>query len=193
MRKTCSSAKVFVQQRVERLGAGQIAAEGLFDDDPLPALAVGVLLVLAERFDDRREGVGRRGKIEQPVAGGAELLVVFLERIVQLRVIGLGAVIAADIERGVLDPLPDGLIHRLGAGELLHRLAALLAVLLVGHLRSRIADQDELVRQHLLPGQLVDGGNQLPLGQVAAGPEDHEGTGRSRGHGITFRLGASVD
>jgi hypothetical protein len=57
----------------------------------------------------------------------------------------------------------------------------LLAELVVGHRRPRHADDIELGGQSLIARQVVDGRQQLALGQIARGPEDDERRRRRRG------------
>ena len=53
---------------------------------------------------------------------------------------------------------------------------------IVRHLRPREPDQREFLRQQVLPRQLVQRRDQLALGQVTAGAEDHDRAGRGGGH-----------
>jgi hypothetical protein len=87
------------------------------------------------------------------------------------------AVFALDVGRVLLDAVPEGGVNGFAAGELLDGFAALLAVVVIGHGGARIADEREFVGQELLAGELVDGRDELALGEVAAGAEDDEDAG----------------
>ena len=53
----------------------------------------------------------------------------------------------------------------------------LLAEILVGQGRARHADHGEFPRQQVVFRQIVERGNQLAAGQVAAGAKNHHGAG----------------
>src|SRR2546423_376188 len=66
-----------------------------------------------------------------------------------------------------------------GAREPLERRAGLLAVLVVGHLAARVADDGEPVRQEAAGAEVVDGRQELATGEGAGRAEDDE-HGRNR-------------
>ena len=89
----------------------------------------------------------------------------------------------------------DGLRTKLDAELLrLHQegqipLSALNPLQTIARRFERVADQGKLVRQQLLPRQLINRRENLPLGQITAGSEQNNRTGRRRWHGCPFAEG----
>jgi len=90
-----------------------------------------------------------------------------------------GIVRAGEIINIRLHLFPDGFVDGLMAGVFLDGFVAILAILLIGEwgavfffFGARIADEDEFVGDKFFPAELVDRGNKLELGEVAAGAED---------------------
>ena len=81
--------------------------------------------------------------------------------------------ISACVKRPLAEPLPDvvvDLVDLVGVG---HRFAHYRAITLIGVLITRYAQQREVVGQKLLLSQVIDGWNELALGEVARATEDH--------------------
>src|SRR5207245_303806 len=74
------------------------------------------------------------------------------------------------------EPLPQVWIDR-SRGECLDLLGQLLAKALMGHRATGRADNRELARQEIVLCQVVQGGNELALGQIARRAENHHYTG----------------
>src|SRR5207245_2364352 len=72
---------------------------------------------------------------------------------------------------------PDILVDGFGAGELAHRLAHVLLILLVRVLALRHAHHSERGWQVGGERQVVQRGDQLAMRQIAAGAEHHQGAG----------------
>ena len=167
-------------------GGLQIAAEWLFDDDALKAGEIAVGLgrqPLAEASDDPFENLRRGGDVKQAIAAGVVGFVQFLEPGGQTGMIVRRIVCAGHIEDVRFHAFPDGFVDRLMPGVFFDGVIAVLAVLLIGEgrtvlflLGSGVADEDESVADEVLAAKLVDRGDELELGQIAAGAEDDDCT-----------------
>ena len=74
----------------------------------------------------------------------------------------------------VLREVHPHLAGRLALAVILYRLACVLAELLVGEHRARVADDREPLGEHPLQVEVEERGQQLALGQVAGGAEDDD-------------------
>ena len=161
---------------IEPLRGIQVVPERLLDDDPPPA-AVVMLVIEAdpsELADDLGELDRLGGEIEQAVAAGPVLLVELVE-VGREGVEGLGI---GEIEVLVEDPLgervPGVLVEREDPAVLLERLADLAPERLVVVRPPADRHEQELVRQQVVPPQLVERRHDLAMGEVAGRPEQHE-------------------
>ena len=165
-------AQYLVDLGVQRLGAVEIDTERLFDDDVDPG-ALGSLrhAVLAEALGDIGEVLGRDSEVEEPVALGAELLVEIGEEALEL----FKARIVVEVGRKV----PHTIHERLQLGVAGVNAAALEnAILHVrgkggGQIAARYAHDREVLGEQTLLLQVVQRRQQLALGQVARGAENH--------------------
>ncbi len=72
--------------------------------------------------------------------------------------------------------VPEFLLHGL-AGEFLRRLLHFLAEHVVGLVAPGEADDDHARRQVAVGGEVVEGGDELAVGEVAGRAEDHQRAG----------------
>jgi hypothetical protein len=171
-------AELIEHQPVERPGALETAAKGLFDHHSEP----GPLLIgqcppgepgSAKLQERRLEGAGRDGQIEEAVAvrrSGFDLSESFANVVVCF----LPREIAAGVERTLAQPLPDvvtNCVYLVGPSQ---RFADECAVRVVGAGLARDAEQGEAVREKLLLGEVIDGGNELPPRQVSSAAENYQ-------------------
>ena len=104
-----------VDRLIQSLGALEVVAEGLLDDDAFPALASLSDARGTEPVDDHGKELGGGGKVKDAVTGRAPLAIQAVE------LGGEPAVPALIIERhphigdALGEALPDGAIDRLGA------------------------------------------------------------------------------
>src|SRR3954453_11139023 len=155
------------------LGALQVVAEGLLDDDARPAVRGAPLPGLDE---DRLDRIRRDGKVVDPVPGGAALVVEPGEALGDVLLsAGVG-----EVRGHVANPLrklvPD-VLAKLVARMVLDRLLHLLPEGVVTHLGAGNSDDAELWRQKVSDGEGVKRRKELALGQVPGGAEDREGAG----------------
>src|SRR5690606_4212527 len=80
----------------------------------------------------------------------------------------------ADVRLRVLPEL--GL--KIAAGKALDIGAAVRAKFLVGNLLPPVADQVKVLRQQVVQPEVVQGGDELALGQVSGGAKNHDHRGR---------------
>ncbi len=161
---------------VEPLRGVQVVPERLLDDDPPPA-AVVMLVVEPdppELGDELGELRGLGGEVVEVVAARP----VFLVDLVEPRGQGVEALRVVEVESLVGDALgeraPGVLVERQDAAELLERLADLGPERLVVVRPPTDGQQHELVRQQVGPPQLVEGRDDLAMGEVAGRPEQDQ-------------------
>ena len=168
-------------------GGGEVAAEGLLDDDAGPAGGL-VEAGLAEAGDDGGEGLGGEGEVEDAVAGevvgaleggdaGGEGAVVVGRAVADGVVVEAGTAPSGAGAAGE-DP-------RVGEG-----LASEAAVGVVGQLAAADAEEVHAVAQGAVRGEAVEGGEELAAHEVARSAEDDEEVGVDVGmrHGVPPRL-----
>ena len=154
------------QRLVQTVGGGQILAERLFDDDPLPPrqpreAGGGELLI------DHGEKIGRDRQVEERVVGGSGAGRHLRHQLPQPRISFGVADLARCVMQPRLEPLPSLLIEGptcVEAGDLLPLLAA---EGLGGHVVAGHADDGEVVGQESVTCQVVECRHEQPLGQVA--------------------------
>jgi hypothetical protein len=170
---------------------GQVGAERLLDDDPLPAGAVleaGLVQLLA----DQAEEAGRGGEVEEGVAARLVFRVepgdLGLERLVGAEVIEAGR----DVVKTADEIVPGGLIEGVTRVELLDVVAEPRAERLGRERVHGRAQQREAVGQQAVTGEVVERRHQQALGQVARGAEDeHHARLARRTGGIRIRAAGS--
>ena len=157
-----------VQLPVQLPGGLEVPPERLLDHDLRAPVHPGLL----EPLHDRRIGGGGRGAVEEPSAVRPLALVDRTEVVPQV----LHGVLAVELPRHVGKARAE-LVPFLAVGrtspDLGDRVAGLVLELLVGQLAARVPDDGEPVREQALAEQVEEGGEQLPLRQVARGAEDH--------------------
>ena len=161
---------------VELLCRSEVVSERLLDDDPPPAAVVQFVVEAdaPELGDDLRE-LRRLGReVEQAVAACAALLVKRVEMLGQA--VERGGLV--EVQLLVFDPLreraPCRLVERQHAGVFLERAPDLIAEGVVVVRAPADRQDNELVGQEVRPPQLVEGRHDLPVGEVAGRPEQHE-------------------
>ena len=171
-----------VHEGVQLARALEVAPERLLDDDARP----GDRVVVPERAPGEPSGAdvpdeggvlgGRRGEVEDPVAGNTALLLHLREELSQR---AEGGVILEDpglIEERARETFP----LRRGSARALDRVLHLFAELLVRPFPPREADDRRLRVEELLLREAEERGDELPVRQVSARAEDHEGAGIGR-------------
>jgi len=89
------------------------------------------------------------------------------------RLVGaVGAEVSAGVKRPLAEPLPNVLLHLVDVLRLIHRLPHQRSISLIGVLISGDAQKCEIVGQKLLLGEVVNGRDELSLGQIASSAED---------------------
>ncbi len=154
-------------QPVQLLGALEIAAERLLDDDPREAVAAPREPRFAQVRDDRRVEARRRRAIEEPVR-------VALEGLAQARIEGGILGVTRAVGEAGREPLPDGLRGRLDPGEGGDRLAHPRAEGLARHLPAGHREDAERLREGPPLVEAPERGEELALRQISGGPEDHQ-------------------
>jgi hypothetical protein len=161
---------------VELTGAREIVPDWLLEHDP----CIFPEAPLADPADDRREGRGRRGAVEEPPTLGAKLGVEPHEALAK-QAEGVGVVERrGDVGEPSREGLPATLIQSV-AGEIFDRPAGALAEAGVVEAASARADDRVALRQQALVGQVVEGRKQLAAGQIAGRAEDDQRLGWRRG------------
>src|SRR5262249_8619647 len=131
------------QFRVERIGALDVIAERLLDDDPAPPLVLLEQTRISKTVADESEEVRRHREIEQIVRRNpmsfADLLQCLLHTLEQGRIVEL----TREVIEAIFDALPLLGIERLAFG-LANLFAHVLAIRGLIDLRSRDADDGEL-------------------------------------------------
>ena len=155
-------------ERARRLA---IVAEGLLDDDPRPA-GPPTEAMSSDRLHDGLVRAGRGCQVEEPVRVRPELGVQLVEAAGELVVPAL--VRRRDEEHMVGEALPHLLVDRLRAAVLAHRPVQLLAELVVGERLPRGADDREAAGEQALKREVVEGGHELALHEIARATEDDD-------------------
>ncbi len=163
-------------RRVERAGALEIVAEGLFDDHPRPDRFVLVVdeAGRGEMPDDDREELRRHREVEETIPRqvplALHLLDLRLERLERLELVRVAGVVVERADERVLGrDLLAAVVHRLG-----QHLAHPLPVGLVAHRRAREADHRIAIGQVTGLLEAVERGDELAFGEISGGAEDHD-------------------
>src|SRR5439155_1280732 len=161
-------------QPVEGTRAGQVAPERLLDHHSREPRVErpGDQARGLQLLEQRGKRAGRRGEVVEPVAArGAHAIQLF-----ELRPQARKRVRVVERSRHVAhagpEVLPDLRIDRLRAREPAHRLAHFGGELLMRIRGLRNADDPERRRQMRADGEVVERGNELAVGEIAAGAED---------------------
>jgi hypothetical protein len=157
---------------VELARACQIVSDRFLDHDPrlFPEAR------LADPVNDRREGRGRRGAVEEPPAPGATVDVEGDEALAQ-RLEGVRVVEwRGDVGKLSRERLPASVVQPV-AGELLDPAAGPLAKIRVVEAAPTRADDRVALRQEALAAEIVEGREQFAAGQIAGRAEDDERLG----------------
>jgi hypothetical protein len=148
-----------------------VVAERFLDDDARPS-GLASEVVFADRFDDRLVCGRRRREIEEPVRVCAEGEIELVERAPELFVSGV--VRRRDEVKMLSEAAPDLLVERSRPAVLRDRAMELLAVLLVAQRLAGGTDDGERGGEQPLEREVVQGGNELPLREVARAAEDDD-------------------
>ena len=162
--------------RFKRPGARQVAAERLLDHDAAPGDLVAHRVDeagLTQPGDDRGEELGRDGQVIDPVASRAQGLVDALERLFE-SLVRRRIVEGAGRKEDPIGELGPDLLE-VGTADLGQRLLVLGAEFGVGPVAAGEADDRGLGRQVAAPRELEERRDELAVGQVAGGAEEHEG------------------
>ena len=160
--------EMLMQDAIQQTGALDILAERLFDDDAMMAARL-VQPGLVQPADDGAE-IGRLDrKVEYGI--GADVLTAgsLGQALVELRIVQFTGEVTEPPGKALVNLLVEVLADRLA-----YRLQQTFLPLFVGPGPPPERDDRHLRRQ--VPGnvQLIQGGHQFDLGQVARGAKDHE-------------------
>jgi hypothetical protein len=162
---------------IERLGRGNVMAEGLFDHHPAPLAMLFCHQRGSTEPGDRHaeEAVGD-GEVEETVARSARCLVQLREMLAQPAVAPGIVQVALQIAHAVGEPSPCGLVDMVGleltatlSDEFVHHVRQALSPVLRGRVGQVYADQPEFLGQLLGVDQVVERRHDQALGQVACG------------------------
>ena len=176
------------QFAIESARRREVAAEGLFDHHAKPAAVGGTVTSRRNQAGplqttrDRRELIRRHREIHQHVAPGSMAGVHLLESLLQPLIgIGIFGTPGQIVQtRRVGAEKPDiGAVFAVPAD----RRRGTFAESFVAQTRAGNPDHRELVRQEAVAMQVVEGGNELALREIAGSAEDHHHAGRRRGGG----------
>ena len=149
---------------VQFLCGSQIAADRLFNDD---AGRAGDELVLADLVGNIAENAGRDGQIE-----GAHALLALVQQLLQ----HVPAIIALGIDWHVEKPVQEGgdlrIVIFAGLQVLLQRVLREFAIFLVGHDRTRRANDAGRLRELAFDLPVIKGRQKLALGKIARAAEN---------------------
>jgi hypothetical protein len=167
------------QSVVEGAGAGEVGAEGLFDDDARPAgvAARPVEPGGAQAVEDIAESLGRGGQVEEAVAAAATGRLDRMQppgqRMVILGIVEIAAVVVDIAGEG----FPLAFVVALARDLAVHggQFGAECGFVLVA---PGEAEDRGTWRPFPVGGDVVECRHQLAVGQIAGGTEDHDGTWR---------------
>jgi hypothetical protein len=154
---------------VELLGAGEVMAERLLDDEPCPARQL--VPVPADVLDQRADRRGRHGEVVNAIAAEAALRVKLAERPPQLIRAAGRARVGGHVAHACGEAFPGVRLERI-ARMLLDALAHAGAKLVVAGCRATDAHHREPVGQESPQRERVERRHQLALREVAAGAVD---------------------
>ena len=153
-------------------GAGEVIAERLLDHDPGKPVRP-IELGGTHSLDDHREELRRCGQVVDPVSLGSDLGVDLLEEIAERREVRV-VVESTDVVAQHRSERRPVMLVDWCARMALDRGMAEVAVLIVGHLRAGIPHERKPRRQETPAAEVVDRRQQLALGEVTRGAEDHK-------------------
>ena len=157
---------------------GEVGAKGFFDDRARPAaFRAGVVeAAFLEPGDDRLELLRPSRKIEHAPSAEVVFLVEFVDAFGEGFVAVVVVELAAVIEKVLGEMVPEFLLDGL-AGEFLGGLLHFLAEHVVGFVAPGETDDGHAGGQVAVGGEVVKGGDELAVGEVAGRAEDHQRTG----------------
>ncbi len=176
-----------LERAVQFLGALEVRAKRLLDDQAMTcAIGAAGQPGGGEVLRGLAEVLGRGRQVEEVILADLGALRQHLQLLRQAFV-GLDIVqFSLEVVDARRQLLPDGVIDRLRVGELQQRLAQILAELVVGLGATGESDDREIIRQEVILGQVIEGRNDLAVGEIARGPEDDRygwrNLGRSSGN-----------
>src|SRR5260370_23689149 len=156
-------------------------AERFFDDDtgPLAVLFLGEAGLTELLHDGREKSLSDR-EIEKPVAAGVVLLIDIVDLLRQtLERLGILKV-TLDVIDPFGEPGPNCGVD-LGGRIFGDFFRESLAKTFRSEIVAGEADDGELLGEQIVTGKVAERGNELPLGEVAGGPEDNHNAGRGGG------------
>jgi len=159
-----------MQVVVQFLGAGEIVTEGLFDDHPPPAAAVGDHASLVQVFDGCQVLSWRQRQIIEPVGRAIFLLFEEVDEIVI--VVGIGQV-AGDVPQQPGELIPGRIVECLRS-HLLHVFAQVVAKIIMAVFRPRKADDTRWLIQPFFTVQVIQRRHQLTPRQVAGAAQNND-------------------
>ena len=160
------------EQHAIQVAAGlEVVAERLLDDRPHPAVLDLLEPLGPDRLHDGLVGVGRRGEVEDAVAGAAALRLDLLELPAQPPEEARIAEVPRDVRHAIGKVAGPALR---GRREFARPTLEVRAERLVRVLRPSDADDRKLRREGAVPVQVGDGGREKAPGEIARGAEDHE-------------------
>ena len=151
------------EQGVQLLGRLEVVAERLLDHEPVPAV---LRAPLADLLDERADHRRRDGEVVDAVSARPEVLVHVRERPRDLGPARVVAEVHVEVAHRFGQGLPDVLAERI-ARVLLDRRLHVLAELVVGAFRARVAEHGEVARQQLSERERVERREELLVRQVA--------------------------
>ena len=173
MRKTWDSSKTESTWRFSSRASPRRVPNGFSITTRTSALFVAVEPVLAQLADDHREELRRRREVEDAVEDDPGLLVELVELVLEA-LVDAGVVERARDVAHALEQRVEHLSSGLRREYLLDRLARHPAEVVVRDVRARHPDQVEALGQRALVREVVERRQQLAVGEVARGAEDHQ-------------------
>ena len=159
---------------VELLGRGQVASEGLLDDEARPTLLAGSSL--ADLAHHHREGLRRHRQVVQPVSRRAVRPVELRKDVTDRVLAGVVGEVGRDVADARREPVEDirsVRVARVALDRVAHRGDEGPGRLL----RPGDTDDRELLGKQAAVRHRVEGGDELAVGQVTRRPEDHDRAG----------------
>ncbi len=167
-------------QLVQLPGGLQVGAERLLDQDPaLPVVRASRQPDGVEVPDDGREDSRWRGAVVEPVPR-LTLFVELLEAAAQADVAGLVPQVERLVEHRLEEAAQHSLVDRLAPRPVPYRVFRQCPEVVRAQLFLGGAEHGEAFGQHVVVGQVVQGWQQLPPGEVSGGSEDDQENGLHR-------------